>query len=331
MAAKLVLILTLLIPFFTNASTIEELTVRAEQKDASAQYQLAKLLNTEQATQEQQDTAFYWYQQAAENGHREAKFALANILLKGQITNQNVTQALYWLTGLAVSGDVQAQIALGTVYESMSYTPKPLDMAEVWYHVAAQHDAKGEDAYGRILERKFNERKAKQVSSLDQLDIAFDEPTQTHTSTTPPLETGNTNSSYLTVILTLIFVVASFVLFKRAQSKKKLSHVQNQQKQTETIEQQKGIIKQQKRQLETLFRQLKKLQSQPPKQPATDQRVALACAMFGFKQNQIPDAKQIKLRFKKLSKIYHPDLGGSDDDMKRLNSALKIILTHVNK
>jgi len=37
------------------------------------------------------------------------------------------------------------------------------------------------------------------------------------------------------------------------------------------------------------------------------------------------------VRYKQLCKIYHPDLKGSDEEMKRLNSALKIILTSVNR
>lgn len=49
----------------------------------------------------------------------------------------------------------------------------------------------------------------------------------------------------------------------------------------------------------------------------------MAYALMGFHQNQRPDVKMIKLRYKQLSKIYHPDLHGSEEEMKRLNSAVK--------
>ncbi|MEF1291946.1 DnaJ domain-containing protein, partial [Vibrio sp. M260118] len=59
--------------------------------------------------------------------------------------------------------------------------------------------------------------------------------------------------------------------------------------------------------------------------------ITLACALFGFNPSKIPDEKQIKARYKQLCKVYHPDLKGSEEEMKRLNQALKVILAHVNK
>lgn len=60
------------------------------------------------------------------------------------------------------------------------------------------------------------------------------------------------------------------------------------------------------------------------------QQFALACAMFGFHPDQLPDERSIKLRYKQLSKIYHPDMKGSEEEMKRLNSSLKLIIKQVN-
>lgn len=51
----------------------------------------------------------------------------------------------------------------------------------------------------------------------------------------------------------------------------------------------------------------------------------MACAVFGYSPEQIPNQTAIKRRFRQLSKIYHPDSGGADQEMKRLNQALKII------
>ncbi|NCO46707.1 MAG: hypothetical protein GW890_10090, partial [Vibrio sp.] len=77
-----------------------------------------------------------------------------------------------------------------------------------------------------------------------------------------------------------------------------------------------------------LFKEIKRLQNNPVAQ-SQDQKLLLACALFGFKLSELPDEKSIKLRYKQLCKIYHPDLQGSQEEMKRLNGALKIILPHV--
>ncbi|POF60482.1 hypothetical protein CRN58_03410, partial [Vibrio vulnificus] len=82
--------------------------------------------------------------------------------------------------------------------------------------------------------------------------------------------------------------------------------------------------KQLKRQLEKVFNEYKKLQNQQK-----NHKVALACAMFGYLPSNIPDEKSIKIRFRQLSKLYHPDARGSEEEMKRLNGALKVLLQNV--
>ncbi|MDF5305812.1 DnaJ domain-containing protein, partial [Vibrio parahaemolyticus] len=39
----------------------------------------------------------------------------------------------------------------------------------------------------------------------------------------------------------------------------------------------------------------------------------------------------VKLRYRQLSKLYHPDTRGSEEEMKRLNQAFKIISQNVTK
>ena len=89
------------------------------------------------------------------------------------------------------------------------------------------------------------------------------------------------------------------------------------------------MIKKQKRQLEVLYQELKRSQKNQANSNQ-DQKIQLACAVFGYHPSQVPDEKAIKVRYKQLSKIYHPDMKGSDEEMKRLNGALKTILNKVN-
>ncbi|MGD8109314.1 tetratricopeptide repeat protein [Vibrio sp. NTOU-M3] len=335
---RLTLLLTIL-SNFAFASSVDELLPLAEKNDAVAQYELAELYRLGESTARSYQEAFYWYQQAAEQGHELATFELANLYFKGLGTEVDQTAGLYWLTTLAGQGNRKAQVAIATIYENSKTTPHALEMAELWYQVAAPYDEQAEAAYARILERKFNQRRAKQIAEIDQLDEAYAELDVKASSSASPMLTNS--SALIGLACSLLLTLALSLLLWRKNNKlqQRLHFASNQSdshsEQLETkIKEQTATIRQQKRQLETLFHQFKKLQSSKPatNQPSPEHnKLSLACAMFGFKANRLPDEKAIKTRFKQLSKIYHPDLKGSEEEMKRLNNALKIILHHVNK
>ncbi|MGF1722286.1 J domain-containing protein [Vibrio kyushuensis] len=328
--STLLLLPVLLLPITCFSNTISDLTPLAEQNNVSAQFDLANTYANSSA-EEDLNQAFYWYQQAANQNHIQSQFSLATHYLKGIGTEPDLNQALYWLTKLAVEGNIDAQIALATIYEKHPEKPKNLDMAELWYLVAQPNSEKAESGYSRVLEAKFNQRKAQQVSSLDQLDVAFEMSDVTVESTsTSPKPSDQTYSNPLIVIGIIIIAVLISITVKRRKRKKLSTDLNQKQILKETTQNQALIIKQQKRQLETMFHQVKKLQQSNQRAPDAD-KLTIACAIFGFKATKLPDQKQIKVRYKQLSKLYHPDLSGSDEEMKRLNSALKIIITHTKK
>ncbi|WP_070967747.1 tetratricopeptide repeat protein [Vibrio sonorensis] len=340
------LLLFYLLSHIAFASTVDELLPKAENQDAQAQYELARLYQEQNSEQAKQD-AIYWFIQAAEQAHPEATLALANIYIKGSHTPQDIPEAIYWLTEQSILGNIKAQIALGTLYENLPRTPSGIDMAEVWYRLAADKSDSAENDYSRILERQFNQQRAKQVASIDLLDdTLLDDNINIDPNQSPATKTQskqNTTPLYaISGFGIFCLVIALYYAFSNRRWRKKyqvaLSGNAALERKEEKIEQQATTIKQQKRQLETLFKQFKKMQSalaektqssQQTKQ--SDNRLALACAVFGFSSSKIPEEKVIKARFKQLSKIYHPDMKGSEDEMKRLNHALKIILSHVNK
>ncbi|MEF1301651.1 J domain-containing protein, partial [Vibrio owensii] len=84
--------------------------------------------------------------------------------------------------------------------------------------------------------------------------------------------------------------------------------------------------KQLKRQLEKVFKEFKKIKGQ-----SENQKLLVACAMFGYTPQTIPDSKAVKLRYRQLSKLYHPDSRGSEEEMKLLNQAFKTISQNVTK
>ncbi|OIQ24584.1 MAG: hypothetical protein BM561_09285 [Vibrio sp. MedPE-SWchi] len=332
---KWLLALLFLLPNLAFGTTIPDLTALAEKDDVSAQFELAQLYH-QSPSEEDLNQAFYWYQQAANQNHPEAQFKLATLYIKGIGTEPDIGKGLFWLTKLALLGNTDAQIAIAQLYEKHSESPENLDMAEIWYSIAQPNSDIAEAGYGRVLEAKFNQRKAQQVSSLDQLDIAFEseqstegkKPDNSHQSSNQAMP------SYLFIVVIIIAIAGLSVFLKRRKRGKRIHDTTKKTQLEATIQAQSVTIKQQKRHLETLFRQVKKLQqsNNHTRKPAPDdQKLALACAMFGFKVAQVPDQKQIKVRYKQLSKLYHPDLSGSDEEMKRLNNALKIILAKVKQ
>lgn len=342
---KFVALLFLLLSQVSLAETIEQLTERAQNQDVDAQITLAQsyLNGTDIAPSRQE--AIYWFELAANSGNQIAAGELAQLYLESQTNAQDTEKAIFWLTKLAVNNNPQAQFTLGQIYESQSDRLDNLDIAAIWYQVAADKLNEAENAYGRVLEKQFNAQRAKQVSSIDQLEVAFDD----SSIELSPIAKSKSRSQqsvndfiYLSIALSLALVAMIAWHLKatrkmRLQTNRTDNDNKSERKQLKTkIKQQETTIKQQKRQLETLYRQFKKLHNQRADMPKAkaghqDQKLALACALFGYKADAIPDNKQIKLRYKQLCKIYHPDLKGNEEDMKRLNAALKVILSNVNK
>lgn len=313
--------------FFTQADTITSLTEKAQQQDPQSQYLLAQSYDLGVDVEANADNAFYWYSQAAENGHIKSQLKLANFLALGIGTEKNPQAAIRWYSQLASRGNPTAPLELAKIYEHYpSSTLNPLDLAEVWYQVATYYDDNAQDGYSRVLEAKFNARREKQISEIEQLNSAFSEEEQSGSVVEPNRAPFLVTSDYLSISVLLILLGGLAIAFKKVRTKQ--SHKTNEQHQEleAQVKSKNFTIKQQKRQLEAMFREVKKHQASKD-----TQKLKIACALFGYSANSIPPPKSIKIRYKQLSKIYHPDLHGSDDEMKRLNAALKTILQNVTK
>ncbi len=340
---KLLTFVLLLLSTSTWAITVDELTDKAQNNDADAQFQLAEKYLAGDGVNASDQEARYWLERAATAGNQGAIQALINLSLQQSHDSKHLNQAIYWLTQLAINGDTQAQVKLGQLYEQQTAPPKALDMAEIWYRIAAKHDENAQLGYERVLEQQFNAQRAKQVSSIDQLEVAFDSPEVELN----PVEKSKANASddsaqpWIYVVATLVIAIMALLVWHKktvnslAQQERNADAKSSQEtlKLREQVKMQDTTLKQQKRQLDTLYRQFKKLQAskQPSVEPTVkDNKLALACAVFGYKATNIPSSKEVKARYKQLCKIYHPDLQGSEEEMKRLNGALKIVLTSVN-
>ncbi|TFH90938.1 J domain-containing protein [Vibrio ouci] len=340
--------LSLLLLFLSSSclgQSIEELIQSAQSQNVQAQLELANRYSTGDQVEQSQSEAFYWYQQAAQNGNSTAASALGHAYLSGEGTKSDTENAIFWLSQAASNGNSDAARLLGKLYEDLKQSPDTLDLAELWYQEASRTNPQAEEDYARVLEAQFNARRAKQVAAIDQLEVAFD---TTDIEVSPKAQSiaNSQDAQNMTLYGILALLGTSLLvigwLFRRNQ-RLSLSSTElddeakrKQIKLERELKRKDELLKQQKRQLETLYRHIKKQQAATPKAPSADSTpkdkpLTLACALFGYSPNAIPDEKQVKARYKQLSKIYHPDLKGSDAEMKRLNQALKLILKVINK
>ncbi|NOH23258.1 J domain-containing protein [Vibrio europaeus] len=341
-------ILSLLLLIYSSVSfaqTVEELTQSAQNDNVHAQLELADRYSQGQGVQQSSSEAFYWYQQAASNGSDSAAANLGRAYYKGLGTKVDIENAIFWLSKAALTGDKQAPLLLGQLYEQAKEQPDNLDLAELWYEQAAKENPDAEKDYARVLEQQFNNRRAKQVAAIDQLEVAFDhQDIELSPKAKSIAHQGQAQSTTIYALIGLLVLSIALIIWLlrinrslRVLTDSSDSGAQRQQvKLDREIRRKDETLKQQKRQMEAMYRHIKKLQSQPkptakPQSAAQDKPITLACTLFGFNPAKIPDEKQIKLRYKQLCKIYHPDLKGSEEEMKRLNQALKVILKHVNK
>lgn len=351
---RLLLICLLLVLASAHAADINTLRQQAILRDRNAQYQLALHYQQGDGVKADPKQSFYWMEQAAENGHTQAQLQVANAYLNGSNgVTPDKTQAIYWLTRLATQGDTAAQFKLGQLYEQVADLSGETQ-ALVWYRIAGQSNPIAEQRYSQLLEQQFNHRRMKEISQRKAFeDAQAVDPASSPVPGSPAFKNAQDATQFTlpqiisSVIAAILMLVVALLGVVSVRLKKQLriaeaTHpvVQTQPSeslpiqsgtntQQQKIKQQEQTIRKQKQQMTMLFQELKRLQqTQLKQQPAHPQNLDLACALFGFSATEIPDIKQIKLRYKQLSKIYHPDMKGSDEEMKRLNQALKSLLAH---
>ncbi|MCY9846016.1 J domain-containing protein [Vibrio caribbeanicus] len=328
--------IALLLTFFAtavSAQSVEELIASAENNNVHAQLQLAeRFLRGRDVEQSDQD-AIYWYQKAAEGGSHVAAAKLGFAYYRGIGTKSSDEKASFWLSQAAFAGDPQSTYLLGRLYEGRKEPLNNLILAEVWYQKAATINPKAENDFARVAEKRFNQLRAKQLSKMESMDLAEQTPSvNQHSKSDNPQAISNPTyalSSALLGVLVLVCLLWKKNRSLRAHSKSLEEQIQQQKlKWTKELSSKTERLKKQKSQIETLYKHVKNTSTTSS---TNHEALNLSCALFGFNPAKIPEQKQIKVRYKQLCKVYHPDLQGSDDEMKRLNQALKIILAFKTK
>lgn len=266
-------------------------------------------------------------EEQAESGNVEAQLLLA----QSYIESQKFAQAHYWLIKAALSGNTQAAFELGKMYQKdEDGLFHSLDLAENWLLIATDAQVKDADiAYAQVLETQFNLRRAKQVSAITTLDEKLDEDfyAASEQPSIPALHSENQ------ILPEFRYTVSFLILWIFIGSIKRALHSRLRQKKEDLS----NKLSQQNRRITHLQRQLSAAHSQINKQKfekhnsQSNQTLAMAYALLGFQLGSTPSESQIKERYKRLSRIYHPDVNGRKDEMQRLNAAVKTVVTSIRK
>ncbi|WP_158147640.1 hypothetical protein [Vibrio cincinnatiensis] len=325
------LIVTAILPSLGIATELTLLQEQARLGDAESQYQLAQHYQFASTDTTTDQDRLYWLTQAAEQGHISAMEQLSYYYLAKTENPEHLENALRWLIKLTSLGQTQAAITIGDMYQQGRPFPETFTMAELWYYSVADREPDAEQRYAFLLQKKFDQQRAKQISNMTALEKASvypPSPVLPVADVNPPSPRELDSPNLLIVVLLLIIAVgaSSYLFLKRYPRLPQSPHLS----QVDQLHEQARIIQQQKRQLEKLYRELTRRQQQQNHQQHEQQWI-VACALFGFSPDQLPNEQAIKARYKQLSKIYHPDAQGSDEEMKHLNHSLNLILQKRNK
>jgi hypothetical protein len=255
-----------------------------------------------------------------------AQLELARAYQSGEGIKASQSQALYWYSRAAITGNTEAQYGMGQLFEYWKPTPA-LEQAAVWYQIAAENNyPEADSAYTHILELQFNQRRARQISSIQQLDQAYDENQAPAVPLVPPQKQNVIRTDVFTVLVVVLLAVLIFTGRRLLRNRKNSqlaalrSHITELKQQVHQLSKKNRT---QQKQMGKIYSQLKQDQRQEQQQ-----KLAIAFALLGYTADRLPDNKALKVRYKKLCRIYHPDADGSDEEMKRLNEAVKLISSY---
>ena len=132
-----VLILFLPIAIYSGVS-LDEIQVKAEHGDATAQVQLGDAYDSGAEVKRDVAEAIKWYRKAAEQGNAEGQYSLGGKYDSGDGVPQDYTEALKWYRRAAEQGHSIAEYNLGVLYYRALGVQQDLPEAAKWYRKAAE-------------------------------------------------------------------------------------------------------------------------------------------------------------------------------------------------
>jgi len=134
------LLVGLMMALTTGASakpTVAEVTQKAEQGSAKAQFTLGEIYSNGDGVVADDVEAVKWYLKAAEQDYTRAQAALGFMYTVGRGVAADDAEAIKWLSLAAGRGNATAQYNLGIRYATGKGVPKDSTEAAIWYRAAA--------------------------------------------------------------------------------------------------------------------------------------------------------------------------------------------------
>jgi uncharacterized protein len=125
----------------------DALRQKAENGDASAQVMLGTIsrLDSKNAAQ-----AFFWFSRAADQGNAVAEYQLAKLYETGIGVQKDEAQALQWFRKAAEHGEARSRYELLKMYYDGKLMPEVDDQAGAWWRKLAEQVVAEVDAFSRI-------------------------------------------------------------------------------------------------------------------------------------------------------------------------------------
>jgi len=126
-----------------NTEYLKNLQRRAEQGDASAQFELGMMYYEGRGVPRDYEEAAIWFLKSAQRGYVGAGFLFGKICLEGKVQRNNPDpeyvkkEGLFWLENDAKKGLVDAQLYLGKIYSEGDVVERDVAEAYKWYKMAA--------------------------------------------------------------------------------------------------------------------------------------------------------------------------------------------------
>jgi TPR repeat protein len=119
---------------------LKALRQKAEQGDATAQFELGNLYSSGRGVPKDFAQAAACYRKAAEQGHVRAQSSMGNLYLSGQGVPRDFAQAAAWYRKAAEQGDTYAQIKMGDLSWGGFGVRDLAETASWWRRAAEQGD-----------------------------------------------------------------------------------------------------------------------------------------------------------------------------------------------
>jgi len=108
----------------------------AEKGDATAQYFLGSLFAEGKGVEQNDETAFMWFQRAASQGDAAAQYNLGASYAEGKGVQKSSADAAKWFQRAANQGLIFAQVNLGLLYAAGNGVPQDDVEALKWFELA---------------------------------------------------------------------------------------------------------------------------------------------------------------------------------------------------